>query len=155
MSRILGIDPGTKCGWALLDDGRRVSSGTWDLAVKRNESEGMRFIRLEQQLAEVLAGGVDLVAFEEVKRHLGTIAAHVYGGIVAIITSCCDKRKVPYQGILVQHVKRRATGKGNAPKEAMVNAAYERWSLSNLTEDEADALWIALCGHEALTGEVA
>lgn len=30
----------------------------------------------------------------------------------------------------------------------MTNAAFERWGVSNLTDDEADALWIALAGSE-------
>lgn len=161
MARILGIDPGTKCGWAILEDGERVVSGTWDLSVRRNESEGMRFLRLEQQLRQLLRFAIestrefrwqyiDLVAFEDVKRHRGTIAAHVYGGITAIIKQTCARLGVPYQGILVQDIKRRATGKGNANKDAMVAAAVERWGVSNLTEDEADALWIALCGTELL-----
>lgn len=150
MSRVLGIDPGTACGWALLDNSARVASGTWDLSVRRNESEGMRFVRLERQLNEVLDSGIDLVAFEDVKRHLGTIAAHVYGGIVGMLKATCIKRGVAYQGILVQDVKKRATGKGNAKKDAMTNAAFERWGVSNLTDDEADALWIALAGSERL-----
>lgn len=46
--RILGIDPGTSCGWAILDDGGRVASGVWDLSPKRFEGGGMRYIRFER-----------------------------------------------------------------------------------------------------------
>lgn len=155
MARVLGIDPGTACGWALLDDGMRVASGTWDLSVKRGESEAMRWIRLERQLTEALGAGtlaVDLVAYELVKRHLGTYAAQVYGGIVAGIQTVCHRHSVPFAPVLVQDVKKRATGKGNAPKLAMVGAAMGHWYQIGWqpSEDEADALWIALCGTEML-----
>lgn len=147
--RVLGIDPGTACGWAVLDSGVRVVGGTWDLSVRRGESEGIRFLRLETQMLEVLRTGVALVAYEDVRRHLGTYAAHVYGGIVAIIKTTCERQSVPYCGILVQDAKKRATGKGNANKAAMVEAAGRQWPRPEpYSEDEADALWIALCASE-------
>ena len=161
MSRVLGVDPGSQCGWALLDNGARVASGTWDLSVRRGESHGMRYVRLDNQLREALQA-VDLVAYEEVARHAGTHAAHVYGGIIAHLMAACERAGVPYIGVPVGVVKKRATGKGNASKEAMVAAAVAHWIwprqavlTSCPTEDEADALWIALCGTETLAGRCA
>jgi hypothetical protein len=52
----LGIDPGTSCGWALLDaSGQRVGSGAWDLRPHRHEGGGMRYLRARRYLLEVLA----------------------------------------------------------------------------------------------------
>ena len=28
---VIGIDPGTKCGWCVLHDGGGMDSGTWNL----------------------------------------------------------------------------------------------------------------------------
>lgn len=144
--RILGIDPGTACGWAMWERGSIVAAGTWDLSSRRFEGGGMRFLRLEQLLLQALPG-VNLVAFEEVRRHMGVDAAHIYGGIIATIQRVCEARtpKVPYLGVPVATAKKLATGKGNAKKDAMVAAANARWGLS-LTErddNEADARWIA------------
>lgn len=106
----------------------------------------MRFLRLRRHLVELLdLERPSLVAFEEVRRHLGTDAAHVYGGIVAVVSEECERRTVPYLGIPVATVKRTATGKGNADKAAMVEAANRRWglALAGADENEADARWIA------------
>lgn len=142
----IGIDPGTRCGWAVLDeDGRRVGSGTWDLASRRHEGGGMRYVRAESYLGELLETyPAARVGYEEVRRHVGTDAAHVYGGIVATIQRVCEGLGVPYRGVPVASVKKGATGKGNAGKADMVAAAAKRWPKGEpYGEDEADALWIA------------
>ena len=143
--RVLGIDPGTFCGFALLDDDTRVASGTWDLSVKRHESAGMRFVRLERQLREILEDGVDLIAFEEVARHAGTQAAHIYGGIIAVIKLTAEKKGIAYVGVPVGTVKKLATGKGNADKLQMRLAACAMWDgvLEEIDDNEADALFVA------------
>lgn len=145
---VLGIDPGTSCGWALLDlRGARVASGVWDLRPRRHEGGGMRYLRVRRYLEDILAApaGVLCVGYEEVRRHAGTDAAHVYGGIVGMIAAVCEERRVPYTAIPVGTVKRHATGKGNAPKELMIAAALGRWQVAPEDDNEADALWIADC----------
>ena len=66
----------------------------------------------------------------------------------ATVAAVCEERRVPYGGQPVATVKRTATGKGNADKQAMVEAAALRWWISTpgypcCSEDEADALWVA------------
>jgi Holliday junction resolvasome RuvABC endonuclease subunit len=140
MKRILAIDPGTKCGYALYDNGAIVS-GVWDLRIKRNEGNGMRFIRLGNFLRETMP--VDICGFEEVMRHLSTDSAHVYGGITAVIMAICETRKVPYVPVPVGTIKKHATGKGNANKEAMIEAAGRLYPGRTIADDnEADALCI-------------
>lgn len=153
----IGLDPGTKCGYAVLDaDGNRIVSGRWDLSASRHSGGGMRFVRLENYFNELLAvydgwhrDGQHRaqVAYEEVRRHLGTDAAHIYGGIVATVTRICEGQGLPYAGVPVGTVKKLATGRGNANKEAMVDAANARWWADSDggvgSDDEADALFIA------------
>ncbi len=44
-----------------------------------------------------------------------------------------------------------ATGRGNASKDEVLLAAAKRWPLREFRgNDEADALWLAALGHEAL-----
>lgn len=136
--KILAIDPGTKCGWALSP----LESGVWDLSPKRHEGAGMRFVRLRKYLKEVLPG-VGMVAYEEVRGHKGTDAAHIYGGIVAIISEICEAKKIPYCGIPVGTIKKHATGKGNVSKDKMISSAAFRWPEIQIIDDNhADALWI-------------
>lgn len=150
---ILGIDPGTRCGWALLaPESRRLSSGVWDLSPRRHEGGGMRYVRLRRLLVELFdSHEIAECYYEEVRRHLGTDAAHIYGGIIAVLAAECEVRAIPYAGVPVGVVKRTATGAGNAGKAEVQAAAVVAWSLSPaVAADEADALWIAEVGRRGL-----
>ena len=146
--RVIGIDPGTNCGWAVYDNGT-MTAGVWDLKPRRFEGGGMRYVRFRRLFTELLGDGADLVAFEEVRKHMGVDAAHVYGGIVSHLQAVCEESgPVPYAAIPVGSVKKAATGKGNADKLAMIAAANSRWGLrlGPKDDDEADARWICLLG---------
>lgn len=145
MKNILCIDPGTKCGWAAEFEGGK-SSGVWDLSVQRYEGSGMRFVRLSNFLETFHK--VDLIVFEEVRRHAGTLAAHVYGGIVGIITSFAESRKINYISVPVQTIKKFATGKGNAKKDQMIEACIEKLKITPSDDNHADALWILAWAKE-------
>lgn len=160
--KTLGIDPGTKCGWAILDtETGAIQSGVWDLGAQRHEGGGMRFVRLQVYLNTLLgAGEIGAVFYEEVHFHAGTAAAHVYGGIVAIISSWCEARKplrIPYRGINVATVKKFATGKGNAKKDAMIAAAEAKWpaDAGRMDDNEADARFVAACGAHSIRVQIA
>lgn len=158
----VGIDPGTNCGWAVISDlGAVEACGTWDLKPRRQEGGGMRFVRVRNLLGELLGtygthGGELLVFFEEVRRHQGVDAAHVYGGIVAVITSVCEERKIPYQGVPVATIKRKATGKGGgkaAGKEQMLAAARSMVNGRGIEvsdDNAADAIFCGLAGRETV-----
>ena len=78
------------------------------------------------------------VVYEEVRRPLGTDAAHIYGGLQATLTKWCEQYKVPYSPIPVATIKKFATGKGNASKQDMLDAANGRFTDDN----ECDAYWM-------------
>jgi Holliday junction resolvasome RuvABC endonuclease subunit len=145
--KILAIDPGTKCGYAVREaNGDILVAGTWDLKPQRHEGGGMRFLRLRRYIAEILeTSKPHVVVYEEVRRHLGTDAGQIYGGIVGTLTSLCEENDLPYKGIPVGTIKIEATGKGNSSKDKMIAAANERWGLelTKKDENEADARWIA------------
>jgi crossover junction endodeoxyribonuclease RuvC len=151
MIRILAIDPGLSCGWALYQKGvgaESMVSGVWNLSGPGGD--GLRFVRLADHMKHQLvvltsAKGGAVVAYEDVRRHLGTLAAHVYGGIIATVQSTCETFEVPYIGIPVGTVKKLATGSGRASKEQMLLACAKRWAGSRVTDhNEADARFIAL-----------
>jgi crossover junction endodeoxyribonuclease RuvC len=143
---ILGLDPGTLCGWAILRDGHLVGSGVWDLRPRRHEGGGMRYLRVRRYVEELLqTEPLDAVGYEEVRRHLGVDAAHVYGGIVAAVTSVLEDHGKPYRGVPVATVKRVATGKGNASKDDMLEAFHrEVGRYPDGGDDEADAYFVAV-----------
>lgn len=144
MPTLLAIDPGTHCGWAIRHPGGSIDSGVWNLKGSRYEGGGMRYLRVRQYLNQLHSTSkIDRIAYEEVRRHMGVDAAHVYGGIIATIGAFCEEQNIPYEGIPVSTIKMVATGKGKASKEAMIAAAQAKWPGQNVIDDnQADALWI-------------
>jgi Holliday junction resolvasome RuvABC endonuclease subunit len=140
--KILAIDPGTKCGWA-YSDGENICSGVWNLTVKKT-TWGTKWNNLFVELREfVEQNGVDLIVYEKVMAHAGTTAAHVYGGLIAVIEMYCDGEGIQWDSYHVGTIKKHATGKGNAKKEAMVQAARMTWPERDVIDhNEADALWL-------------
>lgn len=134
----LALDLGTNTGWAICRDGVTVS-GTASFKVGRYEGGGMRYLRFQRWLDEMRGAGLDSLWFEEVRRHAGTDAAHVYGGLLATLTAWAEHHGIPYSGVPVGSIKKHATGKGNANKEAMIAAAVAR-GFTPVDDNEADAL---------------
>ncbi|MDD9929155.1 MAG: hypothetical protein OXR03_25290, partial [Rhodospirillaceae bacterium] len=94
---------------------------------------------------------VAAIWFEEGRRHVGTDAAHGFGGLMASLTSWAEIRGIPYQGVPVGTIKKHATGKGNAPKQAMIDAARAR-GFSPADDNEADAIAILFWALETKGG---
>ena len=138
---ILALDLGTTTGWALRNHDNRITSGTVNLRQQRFEGGGMRFLRFKQLLDEILSltGKPDAVYFEEVRYHLGTDAAHVYGGFLGQLGSWCEYHKIPYLGVPVKVIKYFISGKGNASKIEVI-AAVEALGHKPRDDNEADAL---------------
>jgi hypothetical protein len=140
---ILALDLGTTTGWAVRSFDGLITSGTVCFRPGRFDGGGMRYLRFTNWLTEIdrLSGPIGAIWFEEVRRHAGTDAAHVYGGLMATLTSWAELRGVPYAGVPVGTIKRQWTGSGNAPKQSMVAAARAR-GFSPADDNEADALAI-------------
>lgn len=140
-NKILALDLGTNTGWALMGQDGSIDSGTASFKPGRYEGGGMRYLRFKRWLNEIKlsADGIDAVYFEEIRRHLGTDAAHIYGGLMATLTGWCEHHNIPYQGVPVGTIKKHATGKGNASKSEMIQAA-KGYGITPLDDNEADAI---------------
>tara|TARA_E500000331_G_scaffold344123_1_gene379947 strand:+ start:305 stop:787 length:483 start_codon:yes stop_codon:yes gene_type:complete len=146
MVKSIGLDLGTTTGWACAEP---WAWGTANFKPRRFEGGGMRFLRFRHWLKELInLHSPEVVYFEEVRRHRGTDAAHVYGGFLGMLTSTCEEYALAHQGIPVGTIKRFATGKGNANKELMITKAQEKWTGVIANDNEADALWCLACGLE-------
>ena len=140
---ILALDLGTTTGWAIRGFDGLITSGTASFKPGRYDGGGMRYLRFTNWLTELdrLSGPIATIWFEEVRRHAGTDAAHVYGGLMASLTSWGELRGIPYAGVPVGTIKHHATGNGNANKDAMIAAARAR-GFSPADDNEADAIAI-------------
>ena len=152
-STMLALDLGTTTGWALRAHDGPITSGTVSFRPRRYDGGGMRYLRFTNWLTELdqLSGPIAAIWYEEVRRHAGTDAAHVYGGLMATLTAWAELRGVPYQGVPVGTVKKHATGKGNADKQAMIAAAQAR-GFRPTDDNEADAIAILLWALETAGG---
>lgn len=141
MSKLLCLDLGTTTGYVVGSEGH-VVSGVWKLKPGRFESSGMRFVKFRKCLNEIRAGyPITRVFFEEVRRHQGVDAAHVYGGLMAVLTEWCEENGATYSAYPVGTIKKFWTGKGNASKDMMIAEAVRR-GYEPIDDNEADALAI-------------
>jgi Holliday junction resolvasome RuvABC endonuclease subunit len=152
--RILGLDLGSACGWCLLDT--EAPSWTWGelgLSPGKHEGGGMRYLRFERHLEELLAD-VDMVVYESVRHVKFVGAAQVVFGLTAVLQRVCESIRMPYEGVTPSELKKHATGKGNSGKPAMREALERRLEPAlrgsaraaggfDPTENETDAIWLA------------
>jgi len=142
---LLALDLGTTTGWAIRASDGSIASGVLSLRPSRYDGGGMRYLRFRNWLGCVRrdTGPIGAIHFEEVRRHAGTDAAHVYGGLLATLTAWCEETGVPYQGVPVGTIKRFVTEKGNADKQAVMEAVRAR-GFNPADDNEADAIALLL-----------
>ncbi len=138
---ILALDLGTSTGWAWCD-GNTLSpmmSGVWRLKASKSVTHESRFISILAELDMLNEHKrITTIYYEQVRRHLGTDAAHIYGGFVATLTIWCGKT-CPLIGVPVGTIKKFWTGQGNATKAMMMDEARNR-GFNPQDDNEADAI---------------
>lgn len=161
---VLGIDPGAATGWALVryPGEMLVNAGTWELSHTRLEGGGMMFMRLAAWLRQTINGNpfLKLVSMEDVRRHDGTAAAHLYGGITATVTTVCEEYpNLAYTGVGVGVWKKMMVGTGNASKETVARSVPDVFGNTGmilldkkgrLMQDAVDAAMIAAAAARQL-----
>lgn len=151
---VVGIDPGTKCGWSILSigpDGGDVKLegyGVFDLSVKNYEGGGIQMIRLDEKLSVVIEQfKPKVVVYEKVHRHGehdGIETAHSYGRVQGKIMEICERLKTPYTVIGTKKARKFAVGNGNADKEKTMKVLSEKFDAKFLNYDESDAVAIGI-----------
>lgn len=154
---VLGIDCGLTTGWSIrLPSGEHLS-GVWYLRGNTLDGAGVVLLNLRSQLLGLIQ-----------KERIGKVTVEKPGGLmrngsatfwanalVGQVLAVCEDAGVPCETVNPAQVKRVATGKGNANKDAMVKAAEERWPNHPFEEaDECDARWIAEVGFHGAIAKV-
>lgn len=148
MIKVLALDPATHCGWAHSCG----PSGVWDLSVRKDESAGMRLVRLRAKLNEVKESlGVDLLVYESFVNTRFGRATLVAGQIRGTIEVWCLDNGVEYRAYSPNEIKVHATGKAKADKDLMVvRAKIEFKGVDIIDDNHADALWLLRLAKEDL-----
>src|SRR5262249_51664376 len=146
---VLALDLGTTTGWAMAPPDGVVASGTVSFRPSRYDGGGMRYLRFRAWLDGIAEDtpAIATIHFEEGRGHLSTDAAHVHGGLLAMLTAWCEERSIAYQGVPVGTIKRHITGKGNVNKAVVIEAIRAR-GYSPTDDNEADAIAILLWALE-------
>lgn len=140
---ILALDLGTTTGWAVATRDGRHRSGSFRLDPKKVGGNGRRWLAFREWLTATAreVGGIQAVYHEDVKNHAGVIAAHIYGGYLAMLEAWCAANNIPLVGVGVGTVKKHFTGNGRASKDDMIIAA-RRHGVAVQDDNHADALGI-------------
>lgn len=143
--KVLAIDPASILGWAISN----TEYGRWDLKTRKDESMGMKLIRLKSKLNEIHGlENIELIIYERPGgRHTAPIIHQ--SKLIGKIEEWCEENGVEYRAYSASEIKKFATGKGNAGKPTMIKAAKERLGYTGNDDNEADALWLLnLCKDE-------
>lgn len=109
---------------------------------KALKNKAIKFIAFENFLS-IFLQDAEIVAYEKVRRHMGTEASHAYGAFEAELMKQCLKLGIKLVECEVSSIKKHIAGKGNANKEMMIKAVNDR-GFKTTQDDEADAIAILL-----------
>ena len=137
MKTILALDLGTKMGWAKIRGcDSSIFHGVENLQPFPKGPRAHRFAAFQAWLERTPA---DVIVYEDIKRHAGTAAAHMWGGFEAILLAHCLRNGIETAWLGVGEIKKHATGKGNAGKDAVI-AAMQARGFEPQDDNDADAL---------------
>lgn len=141
---ILALDFGSKTGYA-VHRGGDIACGTQRFIQRNSWHPGRRWSEFRAWVSGMIdEHHVTLIAFEEVRRHKGTHAGHIYGGYRAMTEMVAQQHNVPMVCFGVGVIKKAWTGKGNADKQRMIDEAKSR-GFAPIDDNAADALAILHC----------
>ena len=162
----LGLDFGMQLGYGVVDDGgRRLDSGVWYFGYKGSESSvnnpGARWLRAMAFIGNWLTEAkgrwfLTTVGFESIQfvTPHQALSAHTWGAFECIVLAHCSRLGLDIERVNPSAMKMIATGKGNSKKDAMLDAAVQRWGINRHkhAHNEADALWCADMLRRRTTG---
>lgn len=156
--KILAIDPGSKCGWAIIEDSESsvVESGVQVFDLKRGESAGMRFIRFRKWLNGLMDFWKPGLVVYEQAHHRGGAATELCVGFVTRILEIAAEYGANHTSCHSMTLKKWATGKGNADKTKMIETVHQKLAFRNMPtieiidDNHADAILLGLWASEPI-----
>lgn len=141
MKYILGVDLGTQAGFSrVYDDGRLVGYS------KKLESDFGR--RLHGLAAEIERHNTPDCIGVVIEKPFGKFRGmDVMMAMFGVAMYTCERLGMPYSQAHLMTIKKAATGKGNAKKPDMIEAAKARFG-ENVDEHTADAAHCAAYGWD-------
>ena len=174
----LALDLGTHTGWAILEGGEIVESGTLhlateaELAAQRREGKerslDLRFLRFLAFINGKLAGQVDRVIFEDVTFVRSTMQGQLWASFRTAIWAAAATKSFSILCVHPGTIKAFATGHGGSGKPEMAQALIGsepgtspgaggigaiRKDGAAMDDNEIDAIWLARFAAAVDAGE--
>ena len=156
MTRILGIDPGSRrTGYGIIDmpEGKAVWISSGHIRIE-GEDLASKLRVLTEGLQQLLdEHHPDVVAVEKVFMHRNADSALKLGQARGAAISVVASRYLPVHEYNPTQIKKALVGRGHADKMQIQHMVKTMLNLSDLPqEDAADALAVAIChAHTAQT----
>ena len=141
---ILALDIATTTGWKT-----ETASGVWKLRQKKDDSTGMKLVRLKSYLKELIElERIELVAYE---RPAGMFKSAIISEseLIGVVLLLCEELSLQCTAYSPTEIKKFATGKGNAKKIDMIAKAVEL-GYNPADDNEADAIHLYLLAKKDL-----
>lgn len=143
----LALDLALTTGWALrdVDQGGELRSGLWNLRPGTGRPHQSPGLNLWWWLTHAHAlYGLTCVVQERPFTHKGFPGTNaVPFGLQMATQMWCEHKGLNWSAVPPATIKKHATGKGNARKEAMLETARVRWPELDVDDhNAADALWL-------------
>ena len=156
--RVLGIDCGLKTGWAVVENGKVLESGTEDFNPRRGSSYGTLFMEYRRWLSQMIqpmrpgeTRCYDLIVYEQ--SHMrGGAATELQINMSGRVQEIAAAMKIEYIAVRSSTLKKYFTGKGNASKEEMMAKAEQFIGRAPEDDNEADGVALAMNGYDKLKG---
>ena len=147
MKTVLGCDPSTKTGLAVVKNGEVVYTGR--IETSKEEDIHIRAARIVKGVEALLDEyDVELVSIEGYAMNGGfTIIQMVTIG--AMLRAAFFRKGVEWFEIPPKKLKQLITGKGTATKADMSQHVLRRFGIKPKNNDIADAIALAMVGHHA------
>lgn len=141
--KCLGLDPASKCGWAVSGEVEKVGAyGLWLLTNSRDTHPGRRLERFRRHLYnakrefQFQAIGIEDASFGS--HNPSTQALH--NELAGIAKLCAAEWDIPFQAFKPKHIKKWFTGNGRAEKSQMVDEVNSQFKLDIVDDNVADAI---------------
>ena len=145
--KVIGLD------LSLSSTGVASSAGWVNCILTKPDQFPTKFDRLRHIRNEALlhVRGAHLVVVEQLAIGSQTGQHLTRAGMWHLVMEAIDAADIPWASVTTQQLKKYATGKGNASKDATLLAVARRFPDWDITgNDEADALTLAAMGSDHL-----
>lgn len=145
MISTLYLDLATETGWCrCMGSPKNFMSGVWYLGEKKPMVE--RFLNLSDMLIDPKYNTFRRIVTEKCFSR-GKNDAPVLYGLHAILKLYCHRHGIELIEIEPSKLKKWLTGKGNAPKQLMLETLYSKYRIVKHNHNEGDAIALMLYDH--------